>query len=449
MSISRGRCIRGGGTSECVSRSDRAHAWFARQPVDFTTDTNRAVTQLHYTGRLARTPNVKYIFSHAGGSIPYLAARFEIVDKMGFIPGGGQRSTADDMFRRVYWAVPSGRMFPGKDGSMRIAILAALKQRGSRKRTISAKAVLTICTVLIGSVAATPMAAQVQLPSVNLGDTNFEDGFAGPGFLLEEFPDVYIANTLRDNNGADVSGSNTLTAISTTSHVAYISNKRFFGAWVGAEFLVPMVDVQVKLASGTNATVRGFADPILGPFALQWAPKKIGHGVFVHRALLDLTVPIGKYSDQRPVNIGNNLVTINPYYALTYEWKSRMEASARFHYLWNSTNKSPFVGFGIKNMQPGQAFHANYATSYEVMKGVRVGFNGYWLQQLTDHQIDDEDVPNSKERTVGLGPGVQFGGDGLWFRVNSYIETEVRNRPAGTRVTFRVSKALPIRRHDP
>lgn len=71
--------------------------------IDFTTDTNRAVAQMHYTGRFARTPNVKYIFSHAGGSIPYLAARFDIIDKMGFIPGGEQRGTAADMFRRIYW----------------------------------------------------------------------------------------------------------------------------------------------------------------------------------------------------------------------------------------------------------------------------------------------------------------------------------------------------------
>jgi 6-methylsalicylate decarboxylase len=71
--------------------------------LDFRTDTNRAVAQMHYTNRFARTPNVKYIFSHAGGSIPYLAARFAIVDEMGFIPGGEQRGTAADMFRRLYW----------------------------------------------------------------------------------------------------------------------------------------------------------------------------------------------------------------------------------------------------------------------------------------------------------------------------------------------------------
>ena len=165
-----------------------------------------------------------------------------------------------------------------------------------------------------------------------------------------------------------------------------IRHARLFGAWIGGEILVPVADVEVKLASGTDATVRGFADPILGPFALQWAPKQIGHGVFVQRAILDLTVPIGKYGDRRPVNIGNHFVTINPYYAFTYEWKNKLEVRSRLHYLWNSVNSHPFVGFGIKNLQPGQAFHVNCATSYEALKGVRVEFNGYWLQQLMDHR---------------------------------------------------------------
>jgi 6-methylsalicylate decarboxylase len=67
--------------------------------IDFPTDTNRAVAQMHYTNRFARTPDVKYIFSHAGGSIPYLAARFAIIDEIGFIPGGKQRGSAAEMFR--------------------------------------------------------------------------------------------------------------------------------------------------------------------------------------------------------------------------------------------------------------------------------------------------------------------------------------------------------------
>jgi 6-methylsalicylate decarboxylase len=71
--------------------------------IDFTADTTRAVAQLHYGNTFARTPNVKYIFSHAGGTIPYLATRFSIVDEMNVIPGGDERGTAADTLRRLYW----------------------------------------------------------------------------------------------------------------------------------------------------------------------------------------------------------------------------------------------------------------------------------------------------------------------------------------------------------
>jgi predicted TIM-barrel fold metal-dependent hydrolase len=71
--------------------------------IDFTADTTRAVAQLHYGNTFARTPNVKYIFSHAGGTIPYLATRFGIVDEMNIIPGMEERGTAADTLKRLYW----------------------------------------------------------------------------------------------------------------------------------------------------------------------------------------------------------------------------------------------------------------------------------------------------------------------------------------------------------
>jgi 6-methylsalicylate decarboxylase len=71
--------------------------------IDFTADTTRAVAKLHYSNTFARTPNVKYILSHAGGTIPYLASRFAIVDAMNVIPGAQERGTAADTFRRLYW----------------------------------------------------------------------------------------------------------------------------------------------------------------------------------------------------------------------------------------------------------------------------------------------------------------------------------------------------------
>jgi 6-methylsalicylate decarboxylase len=71
--------------------------------IDFTADTTRAVAQMHYRNRFARTPNVNYFFAHAGGTIPYLAGRFRIVDEMNVIPGAEVRGTAAETFRRLYW----------------------------------------------------------------------------------------------------------------------------------------------------------------------------------------------------------------------------------------------------------------------------------------------------------------------------------------------------------
>ena len=71
--------------------------------IDFPHDTTRALAQMHYSNRFARTPNVKYIFSHAGGTVPFLATRFAIVDEMKVIPGHEERGTAADTLRRLHW----------------------------------------------------------------------------------------------------------------------------------------------------------------------------------------------------------------------------------------------------------------------------------------------------------------------------------------------------------
>src|SRR6267154_2506711 len=71
--------------------------------IDFTADTTRAVAEMLYSNRFARAPNVNYIFSHAGGTIPYLAGRFGIVDEMRVIPGADARRTAAETFRALYW----------------------------------------------------------------------------------------------------------------------------------------------------------------------------------------------------------------------------------------------------------------------------------------------------------------------------------------------------------
>jgi predicted TIM-barrel fold metal-dependent hydrolase len=71
--------------------------------IDFPGDTTRAIAQLHYGGTFAATPDIKYVFSHAGGTAPYLAGRFAIVDEMKIMGDSSVTGTSADTFRRLYW----------------------------------------------------------------------------------------------------------------------------------------------------------------------------------------------------------------------------------------------------------------------------------------------------------------------------------------------------------
>jgi 6-methylsalicylate decarboxylase len=75
--------------------------------LDYPVDTSRAIAKLHYSNTLARTPDVKYVFVHAGGTIPYLASRFAIVDEMDVIPGVQERGAFPDVLPRLYWDTAS------------------------------------------------------------------------------------------------------------------------------------------------------------------------------------------------------------------------------------------------------------------------------------------------------------------------------------------------------
>jgi predicted TIM-barrel fold metal-dependent hydrolase len=75
--------------------------------LDFPVDTSRAIAQLHYSNTFARTLDVKYVFPHAGGTIPFVASRFGIVDAMDVIPGAEERGTFAEVVRRLYWDTAS------------------------------------------------------------------------------------------------------------------------------------------------------------------------------------------------------------------------------------------------------------------------------------------------------------------------------------------------------
>lgn len=46
--------------------------------MEFVLETTRAVANPLFTGTLERCPNIRFILSHAGGTVPYLVWRFAL-----------------------------------------------------------------------------------------------------------------------------------------------------------------------------------------------------------------------------------------------------------------------------------------------------------------------------------------------------------------------------------
>lgn len=114
--------------------------------------------------------------------------------------------------------------------------------------------------------------------------------------------------------------------------------------------------------------------------------------------------------------------------------------SARIHYLWNDTNDDPAPrpGGAPDKVQAGQAVHANFSASYQVIEPLRLGVNGYYLKQITNTEVDGTSESGTKEQVLGIGPGALYSfsrSTHLFF--NAYIETATENRTQGERYNLR------------
>ena len=314
--------------------------------------------------------------------------------------------------------------------------------RKKRRYTVTRKLLAAVVGLALSLCAGFAAADNVQLPPVNLGVSSFQDGIAFPGGLAEEYIGYYHAGQFNDHQGDKIPGSNKLTTLSATAAIAYLSNVRLLGGFVGAQIVLPLVYIDINTSFGPKDRERGVGDMIFCPFILQWKEHKLFGLPYFQRFLFGVTLPTGDYDRNRAVNAGSHIFSINPYYSFTIVPTDKLELSARLYYRWNSENDEPFVGIGADDIQPGQAFHFNYATSYEVVKNVRAGINGYFLQQITEDKVDGHSQSDSKERIFAIGPGIKFKGKGMSLTINCYFETGAENRPEGTRVNFRISEVF-------
>jgi hypothetical protein len=204
--------------------------------------------------------------------------------------------------------------------------------------------------------------------------------------------------------------------------------------------MLPYAGLELDPDSGPiQASSANLGDLLVGPF-LQWDPIMGPNGRrFVQRIELQMIFPTGDYDADNAVNPGSNVFSFDPYWAATLFATLKWTVSWRLHYLWNAENNDPFRLLGADDSQAGQAVHLKFASAYEVIpKRLRLGLNGYYLQEITDKRLDGKRISDRTEQVLGLGPGLVYHfskHDQLFF--NGYWETAAENRPEGSRFNLR------------
>ena len=273
-------------------------------------------------------------------------------------------------------------------------------------------------------------------PAVNVGDTSFLDGFARPGGVIEEIADGAHDGAIVGGHGQRVAGSGSVNSVSGLTHVAWLSHKKVWGAWYGAE----LVGVSAYVNAGTQGRIGGFGDLTFGPLILQWPTVRLGGMPVDQRFVADFDFPVGRYTRTSGVNLGSNAYSADPYYSITVHPAKRVETSWRVHYLWNSANDAPPASTGYRSTQAGQAIHFNATVAYNVRGGLWLGPNAYLLSQLGDGRINGRSVPASPERVIALGPGMVWAKQRWLLFANEYNEFGARDRATGQKFVLRVER---------
>ena len=284
----------------------------------------------------------------------------------------------------------------------------------------------------------------VKLPSVNLGSSSFYDGFGStdPGWTALNYFRWNDFTSIKDSTGQNSPSfvDPRINAISTVVHFVYVPPIPVSNGAISFEALLPIVDFQ----SHFNAPGMALQDNALNfgdlTFGAAYQSKPISlwsQSVLSWRIDLDVSAPTGGFDSNKDINQSSGFWSVNPYLAVTLLPIPKWEISARFNYIYNfSTSRGSdppqIPGFVFRNGQAGQAGWLNFASSYEVIEGVRPGLNGFWLQQFTDDTTNGISLPGTLVEELYLGPGLdwQINKTGS-VNFNVYLPIAAKNTPAG------------------
>jgi hypothetical protein len=226
--------------------------------------------------------------------------------------------------------------------------------------------------------------------------------------------------------------------------LGWVSPFKLFGASYGAAIAVPVVPfVHVEGRAPSEGSdefskdpVAGQGDPLAIPLQLNWA---IGdHHLNFATAV---SIPIGRYSIHRTLNLGRNYWAIDPNVSYTYLNNFGADLSVSAGVLFNFKNPDTDYTTGFE-------LHVDWLAGWHVAPIAAVAINGYWYEQLTD---DTGNIPafldkGFQGRGVGIGPAAmvspEFGVRDVTFIAKWTVDISVDNRMRGD--LYMLSMALKL-----
>lgn len=274
-----------------------------------------------------------------------------------------------------------------------------------------------------------------RLPTVNLGASAILDGGPLrplPGWYWQEFLQGYWSDEIKDGTGTPAPKTKLHTWNLTTYLARQTKIQGRLGAFLGYGLTVPLLMSGKLNTPLRTVTAHGVGDVRLDLYT-QWKMKFRSKTIplFVHRLDFAVGLPSGSFHSTRLLNTGCGFWFINPYWAATLYFNKQWTVSWRLSYLWSAPNPKNCT-------QAGQAFHGNFDIAFSPMPHLWLGADGYFLTQFTNDKLRGVEIPNSKERVFGFGPGVLYSVKKHTHLFSYlYFETGARNRPQGMRFVFR------------
>lgn len=307
----------------------------------------------------------------------------------------------------------------------------------NRRAMILRPACATIVILGVAAMSFARAASPVPQPPLDLGQTSFLDGEAGPGALFEVIGSGYLASQFMDASGRRVAGTNRQSIGTVIFHPAYVSSIPLAGGVHGAEALIPFSALHLDVPGVPKATEGGLGDVTFAPF-IQWTELPVGQRPLSVRLAIQVTAPTGQYSPNDPINTGADAWQVSPYLAFTWRISSRWEISGRSIYDWSGRSDRPPASLDAANSQAGAQFAQNLSVSAAITDNWRIGVASYGLSQLDDTRVNGQAVPKSRQQVIGVGPGLLWSNGHATVIANIYDEIEARNRPRGTSAVLRL-----------